>query len=304
MKKINLTNIQNMQNSILKFDNEGNVRDESIEEIVLLSRSENKGYARQNSLLPKTWIDIHIGGDVPLIITGEITNLEEDMMEVTIYPTLDVIYIDFEYKGLPEHIPIEEIVIRSKPPSLEKLDSLVNVKENVPDSSDFDIDNVEDEEKGSMEYSPSGEAIITLPEDTQRDKTLQQELQSLYNFTNEIAYGKELGELIQEVEIPEDQKRFGIDTQVNDMLDVLLSEIPDKDRTDRVKNYIHLLIERYRELREKFSKFDENGNLYDVKMNGIGYKPLAQHIQNMDMKLKWILPISVIKKKYIPVLTK
>ena len=296
-KKINLTNIQNSQNSVLKFDNEGNVRDESIEEIVLLSRSENKGYARQNSLLPKTWIDIHIGGDVPLIITGEITNLEEDMMEVTIYPTLDVIYIDFEYKGIPEHIPIEEIVIRSKPPSLEKLDSLVNVKENIPDSADFDIDNIEDEEKGSMEYSPSGEAIITLPEETQRDKTLQQELQTLYNSANEIAYGKELGELIQEVEIPEDQKRYGIDTQVNDMLDVLLSEVPDRDRTDRVKNYIHLLIERYRELREKFSKFDENGNLYDVKMNGIGYKPLSQHIQNMDMKLKWVLPISVIKKK-------
>ena len=140
--------------------------------------------------------------------------------------------------------------------------------------------------------------IITLPEDVQRDQTLRQELQTLYNsVTNEIAYGKDLGEFAREVEIPEEQKRYGIDTQVNDMLDVLLSEVPDRNRNDRVKNYIHLLIERFRELRQKFSKFDENGNLYDVKWNGFNHKPLAQHIQNMDLALKWVLPVSEIKKK-------
>ena len=295
--KMKLTNIQSYEPSIVKFDKDGNIRDESIEEIILLSRSEEPGYARQHGLLPKTWIDVRIGGDVPLVITGEITNLEEDMIEITTYPSLEVIYIDFGYKGIPEHIPIEEIHIRSKPPSLEKLESLVNVKENVPDDEEFDINQAVLEEKGSMEYSPSGEAIITLPEDVQRDQTLRQELQTLYNSANEIAYGKDLGEFAREVEIPEEQKRYGIDTQVNDMLDVLLSEVPDRNRNDRLKNYIHLLIERFRELRQKFSKFDENGNLYDVKWNGFNHKPLAQHIQNMDLALKWILPVSEIKKK-------
>ncbi len=296
-QKMKLTNIQTYQPSIVKFDKDGNIRDESIEEITLLSRSEESGYARQHSLLPKTWIDVHIGGDVPLIITGEITNLEEDMIEITTYPNLDVIYIDFGFKGMPEHIPIDEIIIRSKPPSLNKIESLINVKENVPDSEDFDINETEIEEKGSMEYSPSGEVIINLPEDTQRDQTVRQELQSLYNSANEIAYGKDLGEFVREVEIPEEQKRYGIDTQVNDMLDVLLSEVPDRNRSDRVKNNIHFLIERFRELRQKFSKFDDNGNLYDVKSNGFHYKPLAKHIQNMDTRLKWVLPVTEIKKK-------
>lgn len=296
-KKMNLTNINTLLSSSVKFDKEGNIRDESIEEIILISRSEDRGYANQHSLLPKTWIDIHISGDVPFIITGEITNLEEDMIEITTYPNLDVIYIDFEYKGIPEHISIDQIVIRKKPPALDKLESLINVKEIVPDTEDFDINEAEMEEKGSLEYSPSGEALITLPEDTQRDNTMRQELQSLYNSANEIAHGKDLGELTQEVEIPEEQKRYGIDTQVNDMLDVLLSEIPDKNRTDRVKNDIHLLIERFRELREKFSKFDENGNLYGAKFNGIGYKPLVEHIKNLDSKLKWVLPVTGINKK-------
>jgi len=296
-QKMKLTNIQNYQPSIVKFDKDGNIRDESIEEIIVRSRSEEPGYARQHLLLPKTWIDLHIGGDVPLIITGEITNLEEDMIEITTYPNLDVIYIDFGFKGIPEHIPIDEILIRTKPPSLDKIDSLINVKENIPDGEDFDINQTEIEENGSMEYSPTGEVTITLPENTQRDQTMHQELQSLYNSANEIAYGKDLGDLIREVEIPEEQKRYGIETQVNDMLDVLLSEVPDRNRSDRVKNNIHFLIERFRELRQKFSKFDDNGNLYDVKSNGLHHKPLAKHLHNMNTRLKWILPVTEIKKK-------
>lgn len=296
-QKMKLTNIQNYQPSIVKFDKDGNIRDESIEEIIVRSRSEEPGYARQHLLLPKTWIDLHIGGDVPLIITGEITNLEEDMIEITTYPNLDVIYIDFGFKGIPEHIPIDEILIRTKPPSLDKIDSLINVKENIPDGEDFDINQTEIEENGSMEYSPTGEVTITLPENTQRDQTMHQELQSLYNSANEIAYGKDLGDLIREVEIPEEQKRYGIETQVNDMLDVLLSEVPDRNRSDRVKNNIHFLIERFRELRQKFSKFDDNGNLYDVKSNGFHHKPLAKHLHNMNTRLKWILPVTEIKKK-------
>ena len=51
--------------------------DESIETIILLNRSKEKGYARQHNLLTGTWIDIMFGGDVPTIITGQITNLED-----------------------------------------------------------------------------------------------------------------------------------------------------------------------------------------------------------------------------------
>ncbi len=108
-KTIVLLNIASNDYSQLTLDNNGFLTDESIETIYILSRSDEAGYARQNGLLPKEWIDIYIGGDVPVIITGEITNLDLDMIEVTTYPESDVIYIDFEYKGLPRDIPFERI---------------------------------------------------------------------------------------------------------------------------------------------------------------------------------------------------
>jgi hypothetical protein len=95
---INLINISTLNEYQLNIDDTGGLTDESIIQINLLSRSDDKGYARQNNLLPKTWIHIHIGGDIPAIITGEITNLEEDMIEIITYPELKTIYIDFKYR--------------------------------------------------------------------------------------------------------------------------------------------------------------------------------------------------------------
>ena len=296
-EKMSVTNVQDQSISDIKLDINQNIRDESILEISLLGRSEEKGYAKQHMLLPNTWVDIRFGGEVPTIITGEITNLEEDMIEITTYPDLDVIYIDFQYKGIPKDIPIEQILIRTKPISLDKIESLINIKETIPSDSDFDIHQMEIEPNASMEYQPSGEMLIQLPESIEGDKTLKQELNSIYNSANEIVYGEDLGELVQEIELSEEQKRYGIETQTNDMLNVLLSQVPNKDRSDRVKNNIHLLIQRFRELRNKFSKFDEHGNLYDVKLHGIGYKPLSEHIFNLDQKLKWILPVVSLKRK-------
>ena len=297
--KAKLTNIENYHDSILKFDYDGNIKDESIQIITLLSRSEETGYAKQNLLLPNTWIDLHIGGEVPTIITGQITNLEEDMIEITTFPDLNVIYIDFAYKGIPEDIPIENITIREKPNSLEKIDSLVNIKENAASGDEIDITQLEDQE-ASMEFQPSGEMVITLPENVQKDNTLHQDLQTMYNVANEIVYGEDLDDLVQGIEIPDEQKRYSIETQVNDMLDVLLSEVPNRERTQRVKNYIHTLIERFRELRNMYSKFDQNGNLYDAKTNLKFHKPMVNHILNLDKQLKWVLPVSGLRKKVYP----
>ena len=58
---------------------------------------------------------IYFGGNVPLVITGEITNLENDMIEITTFPEEEIIYIDFAYKGLPEELQIEKILIRTSP---------------------------------------------------------------------------------------------------------------------------------------------------------------------------------------------
>ena len=86
---------------------DGNLNDESIESIEILSKPSHEGFARQNNLIPGTWITLQLGGDIPMTINGEITNLEEDMIEITLFPKKDMIYIDFAYKGIPKDMEID-----------------------------------------------------------------------------------------------------------------------------------------------------------------------------------------------------
>jgi len=114
-EELHLVNVEDLTKKILKIHEDGILGDGSIESIALLDRSNEMGYARQNNLLPKTWVNIYFGGDTPVIITGEITNLEEDMIEINTFPDNDVLYINFGYKGVPLDLPIENIEIRAAP---------------------------------------------------------------------------------------------------------------------------------------------------------------------------------------------
>ena len=112
---VKLVNIKDFNVVPLKIHEDGILGDGSIAGITLIYRNENQGYARQNNLLPGTWINLYFGGDMPAIITGKITNLEEDMIEIKTYPDNDTIYLNFGYKGIPLDIPIENIEIREEP---------------------------------------------------------------------------------------------------------------------------------------------------------------------------------------------
>jgi hypothetical protein len=121
---LKLIDIENFNTISLEINKEtGSFTDESITGIVIINKAEEKGYARQNKLLPNTWVNISFGGDLPTIITGKITDLEEDSIEVTTYPEKDVIYIDFGYKGIPLDIPVVSIVIRDQPKTVDKTDT-------------------------------------------------------------------------------------------------------------------------------------------------------------------------------------
>lgn len=296
-QKITLVNVANYQHFKLTINEDGTFTDESIVQINILSRSKEKGYARQNGLLPGKWIDIHFGGDIPAIITGEVTNLEGDMIELTTFPELRTIYINFGYKGIPDNIPIDKISIRQKPASVT-VQTLAMLR-GVPEAAgDLEEGEIYEDAESFIEYTESGESIITVPKDVVAERNIRDQLHDLYmEASNEIVFGEKLGEIYQLVEIPEENQRFGIDVQVNDMMDEILSTIPNSQRTKSVLDNIHLLIERYKQLRTNFSKFDKNGNSYDVKMLGVTHKPLVEHLHNMDCKLKWLVPVVVNRKK-------
>ena len=113
--KIKLCNVETLDYTTLMIDEDGNLHDDSIESINLISRANSDSFAIQNNLIPDKWIDIHFGGDVPEVITGEITSLENDMIEIRLFPSNEIIYIDFAYKGVPEDLPIDKISVRAPP---------------------------------------------------------------------------------------------------------------------------------------------------------------------------------------------
>ena len=78
----------------------GILGDESIETINILSVPEHKGFAMQNGLIVGRGISIQFDGDEPIIINGVISNLRDDMIEITTYPEKKILYIDLESLSL------------------------------------------------------------------------------------------------------------------------------------------------------------------------------------------------------------
>ena len=292
-QKISLVNVSTFLKHVLYIDLDGAFTDESISQILLLDRSEEKGYARQNGLVTKKWVDIHFGGEIPFIVTGEITNLEEDMIEITTFPAMRVIYIDFKYQGIPEELPIEEIVLRPKPAVMEKVGSFTNLEPSCEESCDFP-----QREDATIEYTETGESIISIPSSVSPDENIRDVLHNMYIDANDIFESDEVEEVTLEVEVPESKKRYTIDAQVNDFMDELLSTIPNHKRTKDVMDNIHFVIGRFVELRQRFSKFDENGNISDIKIKGSNHKPLVNTIEKFNKKIQWLLPVSKLRKKY------
>ena len=144
-RKIILINTTSLERTLLKIQEDGTLGDGTITSIDLIQRNKYPGYARQNNLLPGIWINIYFGGDVPAILTGEITNLEEDMIEVRTYPDNDMIYINFNYSGIPEDLPIDTFEIRP-PPDKGSAAATAVIKKTADADADVGLENVPVEE--------------------------------------------------------------------------------------------------------------------------------------------------------------
>jgi len=255
---------------VINIQEDGELDNKDITEVILLDRND-VGYALEHDLVPGSWVNIFIGGDLPFTITGEITNIEEDMIEVTSYPQKEAMYIDFDYKGLPEDLHIESIQIREKPLGIQS----------------------QDRTSGELEEGDISEEYAYLPPMPSVDTVIREvELEPM-----DIVYGDTLEEIEQIVDLPESQQRYGIETQSNDLLDDLLSTIPTAQRTPKVLNGLHLLVQRFTELRSEFSEFDIYGNAKEPVVRGDDYSPLIKALLNHEKEMSWILPVVKMKKK-------
>jgi len=283
-----LINTDTLNRIKIKISEDGILGDGNIKRIEILSRADSPSYARQNGLLPDKWVNIYFGGDIPVIITGEITNLEEDMIEVRTTDK-DIIYINFDYKGIPEDLPIENIEIREKSTTKE----LEREKtEEEFEEGELAIPELEEEEKKMVDVENIQVAVPI--------KDVKDQLREIIIKADQIVFGdEELGPIVQFVDVSTKEKRYSIDEQVSDLLDDLLSTIPNLQRTPRVLNNIHTMIERFKQLRSSFSNFDEYGNVEKFIVYGADYKPLKQWLDKFNTNLYWILPVvKNVKKVY------
>jgi hypothetical protein len=254
--------------------------EESIEFINILSIPDKKGYARQNNLTVGQGITIEFGGVEPIMVNGLITNLIEDMIEITTYPDKKVIYIDFGYKGIPQDLPIIEI----RPFTIPVSEEIGEGEEKKPA-----------EDMGNLEMTP--EVDFDLEEVAITQEKIKARRQEILVEADGIIFGDELPETEIVVVVSESEKRYSISNQTNDLLDELLATVPSHKRTVKVLNKIHTMIERYEQLRTEFSLFNKEGMATQIKKKGADFKPLAKSLLDLDKSLKWIVPIVRNRKK-------
>jgi hypothetical protein len=282
--KIKLINIDTQEPTTLNIK-DGQL-DESIEGVELLSRAEFPGYAKQNNLDPGVWVEIYFRGTdgVPFIITGLIINLEEDSIEIQTYPEDDKIYIDFAYKGIPENLPIEKIIIRAQPTPLALAAATAAAATAAATAA-----------------AAAATADLSVPEYEEHigidQNIIDAQLQAELMEGNQIEFGEDLDDIIIYVDVPESQKRYSIEKQTEDLLNELITDIPGHQRTIPVLNNIHTMIERYVQLRTIYSVFDANGNANIPQELNKYIKPIIKDINNFNKRFHWLLPISYNQKK-------
>jgi hypothetical protein len=288
-EKSYLINTDTLERLRLSIDKDGTIGDGNVTRIAILSRSDTPSYARQNDLLPGKWVNIYFEGDFPVIITGEITNLENDMIEIKTVDD-DVIYINFDYKGLPENLPIQMIEIRERPSqplvrgeNEEKEEESLEPLEKIPE--------LEVEKK----FVEPERIQLTIPV-----KDIKNQIREFIIKADQVQFGdEEFGPIREFVDVASKSQRYSIETQTNDLLDELLSTIPNAQRTPRVLNNIHTMIERFKQLREHFSFYDNYGNVEGFLLKEASNKPLIKnYFYDLNVNLYWILPV-VKNFKYI-----
>lgn len=281
--KIKLINAETFEKTQLRINKNGVVGDGSITEIKIISSNPNRGYARQHGLLTGTWINIYFGGDMPLIITGQITDLEQDMIEIKTADG-DTIYINFDYHGIPEELPIDAFEIREAPEEKGDKGDLEGL--------DPGLSHEELESEGDLGDLEEGEEKIPIAK-------VKKNIERLIFNADEIVFGNTI-HIEEYVEVDIDKYRFNLETQTNDLLEEMISAIPNNKRSTNVLNRIHTIITRFIQLREISSNFDKNKNVTGFIQKTANDRPLAEYLSGFQNNLYWIMMVAKnVKKTYV-----
>ena len=280
------------------------------EKIELCNRSLQKGFARQNGLLPGEWVELEFHSDVREIITAKIQHLEEDMITLLTHPSGNTIYIDFAYRGIPKNIPLRNICLCEPPKSYVQQSNLAQTDNNDDQSKDVEDshDNSENENENENttvveddvieSVTPSGEVEIAIPDDVPMEedhlKTVEEEVYK--SLQNERIHQNNVDGLRDELYVPKPtllQVRYNVDVQMNDLLEGLVHQLPEEKRTVLAMKQIYTHIDRFKELRQLYSSTDAYGkvNGFVSHSNPKLYKPLLDYTNPFHLTKHWIIPV-------------
>ena len=170
-EKIKLKNIYDVFE--LGIDENGYLQDKSIDHLYIVHRSKERGFCRQNGFIVGTTLEIIFKSNVRSIVNGRVVNIEEDMIELKIIDDTDSqqrsIFIDFEYKGIPERYRIEKITVINDSLTSNTIISNNQENENFVNEENNDLnpydenknDNIDDEENNDyIEYEIGDDGVI------------------------------------------------------------------------------------------------------------------------------------------------
>jgi len=284
--KIKLINSETFDKTVLQISPEGIIGDGSIQAIKILSSNPEQGYARQNDLLPGTWINIYFGGEIPTVLTGEITNLEEDMIELKTTDG-DTLFINFNYQGIPEDLPIETFEIR---PAIKVSEPVTRRRQDLE---------LEEGEVTPDELVELGEEEQEQVQERVQLKEVKQRAQRMFFSLEDLQLG-EVVKVEEYINIDRDKYRYNIESQTNDLLEELISGVPNSKRTNNVLNSIHIMITRFIQLRQISSTFDANKNIDGIIKRTAEDRPLAEFLAEFKNNLFWLMFVAKNVKKIYP----
>jgi hypothetical protein len=133
--------------------------------------------------------------------------LEEDMIEITVYPDSDVLYINFGYRGIPIDLPIDTIEIRQPP---EKRQKETELQETGPQETGLQETGPQIQEEDFLDAQSFGS---DLPLDTMAMQNtmgpsaqVRNQRREFIIKADEIHFGREYASITQVVNVGESEQ--------------------------------------------------------------------------------------------------
>jgi len=277
--KLNNKTTQKVESVKIRDDKIQKIEDEQVSEIQIIKRRSSHKYVEQSGFKIDMTISIELAAlpsssdEEPLFILCKIVDVDttQDIIEVKLL--LDD--LGKEVKDITREFQ-ESIFINFGCSGLPAWIQRIKV----------------------IEFSPEA-ANVVAKEGYEEDVYEEEESGIDLDLAEALDEGNKIFASIM-YEVPTSQRIVSETKQYDDLLENIISSVPKSKRTDAEMNRIHRGIERFFQLRKEYSLFDKNGVPKMPRALSEHDKPSATHIQNLDTKLQWVLPVvENIKKLYV-----